>query len=152
MNTRPVFTIAVTATVLITAGASWQSFTPLADLASRSGINPGQAWAWPLIVDSIIVVATVAADPDVPDPVAAAAAVPPVALVAITHLTVQLTHMPHQRTASDVATDVEGTDRKSEAAQLRERGLSSRAFARRLRVHPSMVGRLLPAHNPTEVN
>jgi len=32
----------------------------LADLAARSGIGSGQAWAWPLIVDGLIVVATVA--------------------------------------------------------------------------------------------
>ncbi len=36
------------------------SFTALADLARRSGVDAGQAWAWPLIVDGIIVVATVA--------------------------------------------------------------------------------------------
>ena len=41
-------------------GAFWLSFTALADLAARSGIGTGQAWAWPLIVDGIIVVATVA--------------------------------------------------------------------------------------------
>lgn len=47
-------------TVFIAAGAFWLSFTALADLARRSGIEAGQAWAWPLIVDGIIVVATVA--------------------------------------------------------------------------------------------
>lgn len=51
---------AVSGTVLIAAGAFWLSFTSLADLARRSGIAPQQAWAWPLIVDGIIVVATVA--------------------------------------------------------------------------------------------
>ena len=51
---------AVAGTVLIAAGAFWLSFTSLADLARRSGIDAGQAWAWPLIVDGIIVVATVA--------------------------------------------------------------------------------------------
>jgi hypothetical protein len=114
-------------TVFIAAGAFWLSFTALADLAARSGIGEGQAWAWPLIVDGIIVVATVAvvalagqrsawypwallaggaavsvtanaihavvaADADVPGVLAAAvAAVPPVVLLAITHLTVILT-------------------------------------------------------------
>lgn len=114
-------------TVFIAAGAFWLSFTALADLAARSGIGQGQAWAWPLIVDGIIVVATVAvvalagqrsawypwallaggaavsvtanaihavvaADADVPGVLAAAvAAVPPVVLLAITHLTVVLT-------------------------------------------------------------
>ena len=118
---------AVAGTVFIAAGAFWLSFTSLADLAARSGIGAGQAWAWPLIVDGIIVVATVAvvalagqksawypwallvggaavsvtanaihavvaADADVPGVLAASvAAVPPVVLLAITHLTVILT-------------------------------------------------------------
>ena len=51
---------AVTGTVFIAIGAFWLSFTSLTDLAARSGIGAGQAWAWPLIVDGIIVVATVA--------------------------------------------------------------------------------------------
>ncbi|WP_442928460.1 DUF2637 domain-containing protein [Microbacterium sp. LB16] len=125
---------AVTGTVLIAAGAFWLSFTALADLARRSGIAAGQAWAWPLIVDGIIVVATVAvvaltgtrrtwypwmlliigaglsvaansihaivaADADVPALLAATvAAVPPLVLLAITHLTVILTR--HQVEAS----------------------------------------------------
>jgi hypothetical protein len=108
-------------------GAFWLSFTALADLAARSGIASGQAWAWPLIVDGIIVVATVSvvalagqrrawypwmllaggalisvtanavhaivsADTSVPSILAAAvAAVPPIVLLAITHLTVILT-------------------------------------------------------------
>lgn len=118
---------AVAGTVFIAAGAFWLSFTALADLAARSGIAEEQAWAWPLIVDGIIVVATVAvvalagqpsawypwalliggaavsvtanaihavvaADADVPGVLAASvAAVPPVVLLAITHLTVMLT-------------------------------------------------------------
>ncbi|UOQ61874.1 DUF2637 domain-containing protein [Leucobacter rhizosphaerae] len=118
---------AVAGTVLIACGAFWLSFTALADLARRSGIEEGQAWAWPLIVDGIIVVATVAvvalagtrtswypwlllicgaalsvtansihaivaADTDVPAVLAASvAAVPPLVLLAITHLTVVLT-------------------------------------------------------------
>ncbi|MBD4430692.1 DUF2637 domain-containing protein, partial [Xanthomonas citri pv. citri] len=47
-------------TVFIAGGAFWLSFTALADLAARSGVGGSQAWAWPLIVDGIIVVATVA--------------------------------------------------------------------------------------------
>ncbi len=119
---------AITGTVFIAAGAFWLSFTALADLARRSGIDAGQAWAWPLIVDGIIVVATVAvvalasqhrptwypwtllaagavvsvtanalhailaADTDVPAVLAASvAAIPPLVLLAITHLTVILT-------------------------------------------------------------
>lgn len=122
----PVIT-AITGTILIAVGAFWLSFIALKDLARRSGIEAGQAWAWPLIVDGIIVVATVAAvalaghraawypwlllmcgaglsvtangvhaviaaDTDVPAFLAAAvAAVPPLVLLAITHLTVILT-------------------------------------------------------------
>lgn len=125
---------AITGTVFIAAGAFWLSFTALADLAHRSGIAEGQAWAWPLIVDGIIVVATVAvvalagqqrpawypwtllaagalvsvtanaihaviaADTDVPSVLAASvAAVPPLVLLAITHLTVILTKPLHHR-------------------------------------------------------
>ena len=51
---------AVAGTVFIAIGALWLSFTALADLAACAGIGTGQAWAWPLIVDGIIVVATVA--------------------------------------------------------------------------------------------
>lgn len=129
---------AVAGTVFIAAGAFWLSFTALADLAARSGVGDGQAWAWPLIVDGIIVVATVAvvalagqrsawypwalliggaavsvsanalhavvaADADVPGLLAAAvAAVPPVVLLAITHLTVILTR-PHRITDASLS-------------------------------------------------
>ena len=118
---------AIAGTVFIALGAFWLSFTALTDLATRSGIDRGQSWAWPLIVDGIIVVATVsvvalggqraawypwmllaggalisvtanaihavvAADANVPGVLAASvAAVPPVVLLAITHLTVILT-------------------------------------------------------------
>lgn len=50
----------VAGTVFIAAGAFWLSFTSLADLARRAGIGEGQAWVWPLIVDGVIVVSTVA--------------------------------------------------------------------------------------------
>ncbi|WP_116953333.1 DUF2637 domain-containing protein [Jiangella endophytica] len=50
---------AVAGTVAIALGAFWLSFTSLTDLARRSGIDSSQAWAWPLIVDGIIVVATI---------------------------------------------------------------------------------------------
>ena len=131
---------AVSGTVFIAAGAFWLSFTALADLAARSGIGTGQAWAWPLIVDGIIVVATVAvvalagqktawypwalliggaavsvtanalhavvaADADVPGVLAASvAAVPPMVLLAITHLTVILTRPAPGTTATATAT------------------------------------------------
>ncbi|WP_431805323.1 DUF2637 domain-containing protein [Microbacterium sp. bgisy203] len=113
-------------TVMIAAGAFWLSFTALADLAVRSGIGAGQAWIWPLLVDGLIVVATVAvvaldgrraawypwalliggalvsvianaahalvtAEASVPGLLAATvAAVPPLVLLASTHLTVVL--------------------------------------------------------------
>ncbi|WP_338538744.1 DUF2637 domain-containing protein [Janibacter terrae] len=117
---------AASGTVLIGAGAFWLSFTALADLAVRSGIGGGQAWIWPLLVDGLIVVATVAvvaldgrraawypwallivgalvsvianavhalvtAEASVPGLLAATvAAVPPLVLLASTHLTVVL--------------------------------------------------------------
>ncbi|MEE1620883.1 DUF2637 domain-containing protein [Zafaria sp. J156] len=132
---------AVAGTVFIAAGAFWLSFTALADLAARSGVGGSQAWAWPLIVDGIIVVATVAvvalagqrsawypwalliggaavsvtanalhavvaADADVPGVLAAAvAAVPPVVLLAITHLTVILTR-PQRITDASVSSEM----------------------------------------------
>jgi hypothetical protein len=113
--------------VLVAALAFWLSYNALTLLAVRAGIGAGQAWAWPLIVDGIIVVSTVAvvALKDRPGsgyawvlliagaavsvtanavqaamppgarlsaPLAAAvSAVPPVVLLAITHLTVVLT-------------------------------------------------------------
>jgi hypothetical protein len=46
--------------VFIAGLAFWLSFTALTHLAMRAGIAESQAWAWPLIVDGIIVVATVA--------------------------------------------------------------------------------------------
>lgn len=112
--------------MLIGVGAFWLSFTALADLAARSGIPEGRAWVWPLLVDGLIVVATiavfaldqqtgawyawsllicgalvsvaanilhafVAADATVPEVLAAVvAAVPPLVLLASTHLTVVL--------------------------------------------------------------
>lgn len=51
---------AATGTIGIAAGAFWLSFIALADLAARSGIGAAQAWVWPLLVDGLIVVATVA--------------------------------------------------------------------------------------------
>ncbi|MFL0423699.1 MULTISPECIES: DUF2637 domain-containing protein [Kocuria] len=117
---------AATGTIGIAAGAFWLSFIALADLAARSGITAEQAWVWPLLVDGLIVVATVAvvaldrhraawypwalliagalvsvtanaahalvaADATVPGILAGiVAAVPPLVLLASTHLTVVL--------------------------------------------------------------
>ena len=191
---------AVAGTVFIAAGAFWLSFTSLADLAARSGIGSGQAWAWPLIVDGIIVVATVAvvalaghrsawypwallvggalasvtanaihavvaADADVPRMLAASvAAVPPVVLLAITHLTVILARTtgpdkePADAVSFSTATaesmpalqsgDTEAgrrddavADRRALGWELREAGWSNKRIARELGVHPSTVGR-----------
>ena len=198
----------VAGTVFIAAGAFWLSFTALADLALRSGIGAGQAWTWPLIVDGVIVVSTVAvvalagekaawypwtlliggaavsvtanslhavvaADADVPGALAAAvAAVPPVVLLAITHLTVVLTRaaarpagmsvaapevehvpssieaerpmLPMAEPGTAAATEDAGLDRRALAVELREQEWSNKAIARHLGVHPSTVGRWLP--------
>ncbi len=146
---------AITGTVFIAAGAFWLSFTALADLARRSGIDAGQAWAWPLIVDGIIVVATVAvvalagqqrptwypwtllaagavvsvtanaihaiiaADTDVPSVLAASvAAIPPLVLLAITHLTVILTRpvTPDEKQAMEPV--VTSAERRSEVTVI----------------------------------
>lgn len=184
---------AVVGTVFIAVGAFWLSFTALADLALRSGIAATQAWAWPLIVDGIIVVGTVAvvalagqrgawypwmlliigaavsvaansihavvaADADVPPVLAASvAAVPPLVLLAITHLTVVLTqrfrlHVSSTaETSRDLSTEVvpirslvdgpEKGARRSVAALMRQRGMSNKEIASATGVHPSTVGR-----------
>jgi hypothetical protein len=180
---------AIAGTVFIAAGAFWLSFTALADLAERSGVGQGQAWAWPLIVDGIIVVSTVAvvalagqrsawypwtllaagavvsvtanaihavvaADADVPGVLAASvAAVPPLVLLAITHLTVILTRpLPVSGTGAvsspesgDESTSVavaSSPDGREVAVLLREeQGWSNKQIARHLGVHPSTVGR-----------
>lgn len=126
---RFVIVLAVTGTILLALGAFWLSFTTLRDLAVLSGISEEQAWIWPLIVDGVILEATisvvalrnsapsarrfawlllaagagvsvaanithaiVAADTRVPALIAAlVASVPPLVLLAMTHLTVELT-------------------------------------------------------------
>ncbi|TSI14109.1 DUF2637 domain-containing protein [Brevibacterium aurantiacum] len=120
-------------TIGIALGAFWLSFTALADLARRSGIASSQAWVWPLLVDGLIVVATiavvaldgragswypwgllfagalvsvaanamhavVAAEAAVPGLLASViASVPPLVLLASTHLTVVLIRSAHHR-------------------------------------------------------
>jgi len=119
---------------MIGLGAFWLSFTALADLARRAGTASQLSWVWPLIVDGVIVVATISvvalsrhgrratrypwlllaggaavsvsanvthalvvADTTVPPLLAAlVASVPPIVLLAITHLTVELAR--YQRT------------------------------------------------------
>lgn len=182
---------AVCGTVFIAVGAFWLSFTSLADLAHRSGIGAGQAWAWPLIVDGIIVVATVAvvalagnraswypwallvggavvsvtanaihaiiaADADVPSILAGAvAAVPPVVLLAITHLTVILARASGSQeidspieTFGEVEAVTVSPDRRALASALRGIGWTNKQIANELNVHPSTIGRWLSADEP----
>jgi hypothetical protein len=183
----------VTGTIGIALGAFWLSFTALSNLTMLAGVPNQEAWIWPLIVDGIIVVATisvvalsphgrratfypwsllaagslvsvaantahalVAADTAVPRALAACvSAVPPIVLLAITHLTVELT----RRTRVPVGESAQGPekpapltsleedvlDRRDKAARLRDVGLSNRMIARELGVHPSTVGRWLPS-------
>jgi ribosome-binding protein aMBF1 (putative translation factor) len=134
---------AAVGTMLIGAGAFWLSFVALADLAERSGIARGQSWIWPLLVDGLIVVATVAvvaldgrrtawypwtlliggagvsvtanaahailaADLTVPALLAAVvAAIPPLVLLAATHLTVVLTRPTDHNTEPTPTVPVE---------------------------------------------
>ena len=196
---RLVLGVAVAGTVFIALGAFWLSFTSLSALARSCGIPADRAWMWPLIVDGVIVVATVsvvamsgngverravrypwlllsagaavsvlanashaivAADAKVPSVLAAlVAAVPPVVLVAITHLTVELTHCPistpaattparNRRPVRPAATNsAGGRGGVGEALRLRAHtSLTNREIAARLGVHPSTVGRWLKSH------
>lgn len=194
---------AICGTVLIAAFAFWLSFTALTDLARRSGVEERQAWAWPLIVDGLIVVATVAvvaldrkreswypwlllmagtlvsvaanalhaavaADADLSGLLAGSvAAVPPMVLLASTHLTVVLVRS-HRTTRTDVedqpmSVEVEPTvltsnptvaartgGRRKVAAELRIKGWSNKRIARQLGVAPSTVGRWFPKTEPPD--
>jgi hypothetical protein len=193
---RLVLGVAVAGTVFIALGAFWLSFTSLAALARSCGIPAGRAWMWPLIVDGVIVVATVsvvamsgstqdrravrypwlllsagaavsvlantshaivAADAKVPSVLAAlVAAVPPVVLVAVTHLTVELTHRPISTPAATAPARDRRPVRPAATSSAGERGgvgealrlrahtsLTNREIAARLGVHPSTVGRWL---------
>ena len=193
-------------TVGIAGFAFWLSFIALTDLARRSGVAEGQAWAWPLIVDGLIVVATVAAfaldghrsawypwlllmaatgvsvagnvmhatvtaEPGVPALLAGCvAAVPPLMLLASTHLTVVLIRstrapeaeaayehaafaaaaIPTMQSSPEPPEEQESEDRRGLAAGLRERGWSNKRIARELDVHPSTVGRWLPRADTAE--
>jgi hypothetical protein len=178
---------AIVGTVFIAIGAFWLSFTSLTDLARRSGISPTQAWVWPLIVDGIIVVATVAAvalagspaawypwallsggavisvtanathaivadETNIPVLLAASvASVPPLVLLAITHLTsVLMRHVSsHAEQVAPAPLEVETVasvvldSRQTDATSLHALGWSNLAIAKRLGVHPSTVGRWL---------
>jgi hypothetical protein len=202
---RLVLAVAAAGTVFIALGAFWLSFTSLSALALACGIPADRAWMWPLIVDGVIVVATVsvvamsgsgqdrravrypwlllsagaavsvlanashaivAADAKVPSLLAAlVAAVPPVVLVAITHLTVELTRRPQPRpsatagasgwTAQRPARPTKATSRADESGRVGEAlrlrahtSLTNREIAARLGVHPSTVGRWLKPDPP----
>lgn len=122
----------IAGTVLIALGAFWLSFTALRDLADRSGVPTSQSWVWPLIVDGLVLVATVAVvalkqhrwyawsllatgavislagntlhatyTGDLPLAVRIlVAAVPPLSLLAVTHLTYLLAHRPQPADSS----------------------------------------------------
>lgn len=53
-------TVAIAGTVAIASGAFYLSFASLTHLAELAGLTPERAWVWPLLVDGMIVVATVA--------------------------------------------------------------------------------------------
>jgi hypothetical protein len=57
---RAVIAVAAPGDLFIGAGAFRLSFASLVDLAQRAGLDTDEAWVWPLIVDGLIVVATVA--------------------------------------------------------------------------------------------
>jgi len=135
--------VGIAATVALAAGAFTLSFTALTDLATNAGIRADLAWIWPLIVDGLVVAATVAvvalsgrrerwypwlllvsaaaasiaanayhaAIPKgtvmPPSMAAAVSSVPPVVLLAVTHLTVILTRRPEavEATAESVLPD-----------------------------------------------
>lgn len=52
--------VAIVGNVAIAAGAFYLSFASLTHLATLAGLSPDRAWVWPLLVDGMIVVATVA--------------------------------------------------------------------------------------------
>ena len=197
-------------TVLIALGAFWLSFTALTDLATMAGISPVQAWVWPLIVDGVILVATIsvvalsahgrratvypwsllilgsavsiagnAAHAVLTDagrlPVSLSgviSAIPPLVLLAITHLTVELTRrttttgLAHTgtnsqearapRSESERAEDAAAADHMADgpvhtsrntqigrAKELQGQGWPNKRIAADIGVHPSTIGRWL---------
>lgn len=204
-----VLAVAVAGTVFLALGAFWLSFTSLTALARECGLPPDRAWVWPLMVDGVIVVATVSvvamtssgrdrratrypwllllagacvsvlanashaivtAEARVPSVLAAlVAAVPPVVLVAITHLTVELTRRPGPAPAPPAPAAPAGRVRPhprplpanraseprdeagsmAEARRLRaSTSLTNREIAARVGVHPSTVGRWFKSRPP----
>jgi len=210
---RLVIGISLSGTILLALGAFWLSFTALRDLAVLAGIPETQAWVWPLIVDGVILEATisvvalrnqaasarrfawlllsagagvsvaanithavVAADARVPALIAAlVASIPPLVLLAMTHLTVELLRnsetptgdqdaavpATEQTTVTLVAPPagarrkpaaIEGAPRtraggdvRARAVALAAEGVSQRQIAAELGVHPTTIGRWLSA-------
>lgn len=179
--------MAASGTVIIGAGAFWLSFVALADLAVRSGIAAGQSWIWPLLVDGLIVVATVAvvaldgrrtawypwtlliggagvsvtanaahailaADLSVPAVLAAVvAAIPPVVLLAATHLTVVPTRpadhdntMPSPPVEAPALPKIEKTKVSEEDASLEPEPVESSSVSAPLAL-PETDSAIVPA-------
>ncbi|UOQ56386.1 DUF2637 domain-containing protein [Leucobacter allii] len=143
---RGVIAAAVTGTFALALGAFLLSFGALQDLARLAGVPDGQAWLWPLIVDGVILQATISvvalrdadtsarrfawmllaagtgvsvaanithailtADERFPAVVAAlVASVPPLVLVAMTHLTVELIRNAAPKLSTPPATPGQG--------------------------------------------
>lgn len=161
--------VARAGTALIDVCAFWLSATTLTDLARRAGIDPMQAWMWPVIVDGMIVVATVAivalaqhgpratmypwalliagalvsvtanclhalvaTDSDLPPVLSASvAAVPPLVLLAATHLTVQLgRHLTRTTPAPAAAAAAKAVPAVHSATRQPHRLLSTEPSAR----------------------
>ena len=148
MNRTPTIplVVSIAGTTAICVAAFWLSYEALTDLADQSGVTT--PWLWPLIVDGLIVVATVAVvaragryawglliaavtvsvagnvlHAALPDGVlpawlrATVAAVPPVALVAVTHLAVVL-RQAHTNLHRDAVADA--TTRSTEPRSYAE--------------------------------
>jgi len=209
---RWVVTVAISGTLLLALGAFWLSFLSLQDLAYRSGLPAQEAWVWPLIVDGVIVEATVAvvslrhaassrarafgwlllaagsgvsvaanvthaiveADARVPGMVAAiVSAVPPLVLLAMTHLTVLLAQGSASQEAlreSAVAQPPRGNPTKppqkrtlpgarkisttpglhGRAIELHRQGVPAAQISRELGVHRTTITRWLLAPDPDE--
>lgn len=181
---------AIAGTILIGLGAFWLSFTALADLARRAGTPPQLAWVWPLIVDGVIVIATisvvalshhghgaarypwvlltgaalvsvsaniahavVAADDVAPLMAGLIASVPPIVLLAITHLTVELTRYQHPARAGHATVDHHSALRRSAATMVADdpaRGDTTATVATRDRPHETASPATSPGVEPGE--